>query len=544
MRHVLCTLSPAIRLSGLVLAAAVVLLSASPARAQNAASGLDELVLAQVNQDRITRAALITRLVDYRGGEALEKLINRSLVLQAIKQANLTVTEDEVAKRLKDLQEKFKGDAEYREFLKRSRLKEDQLKEEMRFTILVQKVALKATPITEADLEQYDARILVAPDKAAAEKWIKDLMAGGNFRQMAAERNADPNLKQAAGRLKPFLKIEMLDIAQAIEEQKLIPQTYTKVPVKLAEDRWAIIQLENRIRVVLTSGSERERLEAAVTAYRVDQWLDQAREKAKIERKPLSEAVVATVNGEPINRGALVTRLLEFQGEETLELMVNRTLLIGAAKKLGVTVTDAEAEKLYADFRAKFKTQQEWEAFIGRAGVSEKQLKDELRYNTLMERLVLKESPIVEDDLQRYSVRMLIAPDRAAAERWIKELENGADFLLMVLERSADEEGRQSGGQVKPFMRVELLDVWRAIDEQKLKPGGYTKTPVLLTDNSWAIIKLENKLAPPAEKDPERERLRGIVTNYRVGQWLSQTRAAAQIAYPVPLSGAVIRAGA
>ncbi len=54
-----------------------------------------------------------------------------------------------------------------------------------------------------------------------------------------------------------------------------------------------------------------------------------------------------------------------------------------------------------------------------------------------------------------------------------------------------------SAGRFRPFLKVEFLDLWRLIDEHKLKPGMYTREPVLLTDRNWAILKLEN-LQPPS----------------------------------------------
>ena len=53
----------------------------------------------------------------------------------------------------------------------------------------------------------------------------------------------------------------------------------------------------------------------------------------------------------------------------------------------------------------------------------------------------------------------------------------------MASERSTDPAGKMAGGKMQPFLKVEMLDVWRAINEQGLKPAQFTKTPVLLTDN-------------------------------------------------------------
>jgi hypothetical protein len=88
-----------------------------------------------------------------------------------------------------------------------------------------------------------------------------------------------------------------------------------------------------------------------------------------------------------------------------------------------------------------------------------------------------------------------------------------------------------------------MLDLWRAIDSQKLKPGTYTKQPVLLTDNSWILLKLENILPVGNASEAEKQRLRDTVARYRVEQWLSQARANAKFGYPTAVSAVIQERG-
>src|SRR5438105_15133560 len=57
---------------------------------------------------------------------------------------------------------------------------------------------------------------------------------------------------------------------------------------------------------------------------------------------PTAGTVVAQVNGQPINYSQLVTRLLDYQGEATLEALVNRAVVQQAADREHIAVTDAE----------------------------------------------------------------------------------------------------------------------------------------------------------------------------------------------------------
>lgn len=501
------------------------------------AQTLDDAILAKVNGEDITRRHLVSRLLEYHGAEALERLVTRTLLLQAAKRHNLTVTPEEEKQKLESIVARFRNEEDYKKFLEQSKLSEKQYQDEIRHTLLVQKVVQKETPITDQDLEQYDVRIILAADKATAEKWIKELVGGAEFREMARTRNGDQNLKAAAGRMQPFLRIQMPELAQAVDSQKLKPLEFTKTPVLLSSNSWAIVRLEARIDAVLgASAVERERLEAAVLTSRIAQWFETNRKKATVEKLGFDKPVVARVNGEAISREQLVVRLLEHRGDEALQQMVNRTMLLQAAKKANLSPNDAEIEKQLADLRGKFKTPQELQEFISKANVPEKQFFDEARYNFLMERVALRESPITEDDLVRYDVRMIVCPNKMLADEWIKELDNGADFKKMARERTQDPEGRKSEGRFKPFLKLEMLDIWRLLQGQKLKPGMYTKEAVLLTDGNWAILKLENLLPVSSATAEEKEIRTKVVRDYRITQWLNQTRSAAAIAFPVPLS--------
>lgn len=513
------------------------LLPTPPAAAQGVTA--EDLAVASVNDEQITARQLINRLLEYRGAEALEKMIARTILNQEAQRLKVSVTDTELKDRMAEIQKRFKSDADYREVLRRSHLTEEQHREETRITLLIQKVALASTPIQDADLEQLDVRLIDAPDRLTAEKLIKQLDGGANFAQLASKEAVTKALRQAGGRLTPFLKVERVDVWQGLEDQKVKPGGYTKIPVKLTDETWAVLLVEARIPVSQVAAAERDRLWAVLTAHHVEEWLGKSREKAKVEKRSFDQPVVAVINGESISRAQLVARLLAYHGEEALEQFVNRTLLIQSAKAAGVTVSEEEADKKFHEVRDKFKDATAWEAFLIRANTSEKQVRDEVRYTYLMEKVALKQSPVTDEDLQQYEIRMIEAPSKAKAEEWIKELDGGMAFERMAAQRNLNPRLRASGGMLDRFIKIDLLDVWRAMDAEGLKPGNYLRKPVLLTNNAWTLIKLE-KVVPinglPAE---DRAALTNKVTGYRVGQWLTQARDRAKFGYPVELNNVV-----
>jgi len=257
------------------------------------------------------------------------------------------------------------------------------------------------------------------------------------------------------------------------------------------------------------------------------------------QSRSFDDLVVAVVNGEEITRRQLVARLIEYQGEDALQKMVNRTMVLQAARRLQVSVGDEETTRKLQEIRKQFKTDEEYQTVLGRSGISEKQHRDEVRFTLLLQKVALKEQPITDEDLVQYEVRMITGPDRATLEKVVKELDGGADFRKLASERSPDPNLRAAAGRLRLFLKIEMLDVWRALNDQQVKPGGYTRMPVLLTTSNWAILKLENRVPVSAASAAERDRLQALVTRYRMDQWLLQARTAASVQYPVPLAAVI-----
>src|SRR5688572_10055831 len=110
---------------------------------------------------------------------------------------------------------------------------------------------------------------------------------------------------------------------------------------------------------------------------------------AVAQTKSLDDLVVANVNGEEITRRQLVARLLEYQGEDALQKMVNRSLLLQSAKQRKISISDKELADRFAEILKQFKKPQDFETFLSRSNLTEKQYRDEIRYTMLMQKVAL-----------------------------------------------------------------------------------------------------------------------------------------------------------
>src|SRR2546421_8125649 len=143
---------------------------------------------------------------------------------------------------------------------------------------------------------------------------------------------------------------------------------------------------------------------------------------------PAGGSVVATVNGEPITHDALVQRLLSSHGKSTLEVMINRTLVNQEAKRLGVSVTDAEVDTRMSLIKNQLGGAEGYSRWLSQSEITEAQHRENARATLLTEKIVNKTDPIKDADLELARVRIIILANEADAKTVEGILKNAGDF--------------------------------------------------------------------------------------------------------------------
>jgi peptidyl-prolyl cis-trans isomerase D len=171
------------------------------------------------------------------------------------------------------------GGAEgYSRWLAQSGLTEAQHKEQVRATMLTEKIVAKTDPVKDAALEQAAVRIILLPKEEDAKSVETVLKNGGDFIQLARERSLDRQTAAQGGLLPPVMQAEYPDIWRAIANLK---PGQTTGPVKLV-DAYAILKLEQRLPVSKQNEQEKERNRARLLSVKLNEWLDTTRRHAKI----------------------------------------------------------------------------------------------------------------------------------------------------------------------------------------------------------------------------------------------------------------------
>jgi hypothetical protein len=99
--------------------------------------------------------------------------------------------------------------------------------------------------------------------------------------------------------------------------------------------------------------------------------------------------VVATVNGEPVNRIELLLELEKRQGKEALNNLVTERLVLQEAKKRNLTVTTEEIDNQIADIEKNLESQgQKLDALLAAQNLTRADLKEQIEIQVLLKKLV------------------------------------------------------------------------------------------------------------------------------------------------------------
>jgi hypothetical protein len=230
----------------------------------------DKQVVAEVNNQPITRQELAEDLIARYGKEHLEKMINRRLIEQAGQRAGVAVTDDEVEKELRTMMRAggFVTATDFeRNMLRPRHLTLLDYKEDVvRLNLIMRKVAGTRIQITDEDLkrefesrygEKVQCRMIVCQNNGDALKLHGQI--GGRVENFlrAARSQANANLAAVAGEFAPVSRYQTYDI---IEQRAFQMQDGEVSEVLQApEGGYVILLREHRVPADTTKQFDQER---------------------------------------------------------------------------------------------------------------------------------------------------------------------------------------------------------------------------------------------------------------------------------------------
>lgn len=172
---------------------------------------------------------------------------------------------------------------------------------------------------------------------------------------------------------------------------------------------------------------------------------------------PDAEAeVVAQVGDDEVTRQEWLHAIEVRHGKEVLQQLINQSVMEQSAEKYDVAVSEEELDQELSMLRSVLNV------YDQASLPNENVLKQELKTELILEKLITTEAELSEDDLRTYyeeneslysvpamyRLSQIVVPTQDDAEKALEELNNGSSFEAVARERSIDPVTASQGGQL------------------------------------------------------------------------------------------------
>lgn len=215
-----------------------------------------------------------------------------------------------------------------------------------------------------------------------------------------------------------------------------------------------------------------------------------------------SDESIATIGGKSVTREEWLKEMEDQYGKSTLEDMINVRVVEQLAQKNNLKVSKSEIDREFLLIKAVNNS------FYENEHTTEKEWKDQIRYNILLEELLTRDIDISNKELKSfynknkelyqfddsYRIRHIVVKDEEEAREVLKELNGGSSFEAVAAERSTDRYTSPYGGDLG-FVTEASDNIPSAyIEEAKtLKEDEWSGKPIKVS-NGYAVIQLKEKL--------------------------------------------------
>ena len=179
--------------------------------------------------------------------------------------------------------------------------------------------------------------------------------------------------------------------------------------------------------------------------------------------------VVATVSGDQITRDQLFLAMYEQGGQEALDQLITRKLIIQEAERLDLAVSEDELDsEIQSIVDESFQgNEEELQTVLEFYGISMESFRDDARLNLLVRKLATEQIEDTEEGLRQFfeenrflfdqeeeiEARHILVETEAEADDILAQLEDGEDFATLAAEYSLDTSNKDQAGYLGFFGR-------------------------------------------------------------------------------------------
>ncbi|MFW6124995.1 MAG: peptidyl-prolyl cis-trans isomerase [Pirellulales bacterium] len=324
-------------------------------------------IVAQVNNERITRDELADEALMHYGEAVLESLVNKHLIAQECRRQGIEIGPEDVDAEVERMAGRFNLPVDqWLKMLESERgIKPTEYARDIIWpTLALRKLAGPRLTVDEAELreayetkygEAVQARLIAVEDRDRAEKLRRRAAAEpARFGKLAKDHSEDLPSAAAMGRIQPIRRngtYEQLEqVAFEMEPGEVSPvipaggrylilKKEATLPAREVDFQRVAAQLEELIR------DNKLRQVAGKVFRKLQEDAQVVNVLADPQRRKQMPGVAATINGQPISLDQLAEECIARHGEDVLEGMINRRLIEQACARQGVEVTEADLQR-------------------------------------------------------------------------------------------------------------------------------------------------------------------------------------------------------
>lgn len=218
---------------------------------------------------------------------------------------------------------------------------------------------------------------------------------------------------------------------------------------------------------------------------------------------------IARIENRTISYQEFVDEMIKRYGAQLLTETIEREAVYFEANRMAVEVNDREIDKEIEKYRHNFIDDgRDFEAvLLNDYGITLEQLREDVKYNLLLEKLATIDVRISDTEMERYyeenqqffkepekiRIRRILMSDLEEINKAYNELREGASFAGLAMELSQDRLTAANGGDLgyinvdSIFVDYEILDV-----AMRLEPGQYSQP--FESYDGWNIILVEDRV--------------------------------------------------
>ena len=211
-----------------------------------------------------------------------------------------------------------------------------------------------------------------------------------------------------------------------------------------------------------------------------------------------SDEVVATIANLEITKEQWLAEIESLYGKETLQQMINNSVMEHAAEKYKIKVTDEEIDLEIALLQVS-------QDVNDTLDVDNKQLRKQVKAQIILEKvlakdIVIKDKQIAEHYKENadffnaptaYRTNMIVVQSQQEANTVLEELKNGSEFSVLAREKSLHTGSASLGGDIgfisegQEGVEAGILKAVQGLNE------GELSSVVKLSDGTFAIVQLQ-----------------------------------------------------